>query len=218
MQIAIDGPAGAGKSTIAKLIAKKLDFLYLDTGAMYRAVTYGVMKAGIDFEDTASIIDFAQNCSIAFDGSKVFLNGEEVTAPIRTPEVSRNIHYIADIPEVRARLVEMQREIASDTSVIMDGRDIASVVLPKADVKIFLDAGIEERAKRRLKELKEKGIVKSLETLMTDMAARDTADRSRPVGALVCVPDAHVVDTTGLDIPGVCEKILSIIQLKSETR
>ena len=214
MQIAIDGPAGAGKSTIAKLIAKQLDFLYLDTGAMYRAVTYGVMQAGIDFDDRVEIIDFARKCSIAFDGAKVFLNDAEVTVPIRTPEVSRNIHFIADIPEVRSVLVEMQRDIAAGTSVIMDGRDIASVVLPDADVKIYLDAGIEERAKRRQKELFEKGIEKDLETLMADMAARDAADQSRPVGALICVPDADVVDTTGLDIPGVCEKIIGIIESK----
>lgn len=212
MQIAIDGPAGAGKSTIAKIIAKENNMLYLDTGAMYRAVTYGVLKAGVAWNDASAITQVALQSVIDFDGPKVFLNGEDVSEVIRTPEVSKNIFHVADLPAVREILVDQQRRIAGETSVIMDGRDIASVVLPNADIKIFLDADVEERARRRHIELQAKGIEKSFDDIKSEIAARDEADRSRPVGALICVPDAIVVDTTGKSIEEVCEIIQGIIR------
>ena len=212
MQIAIDGPAGAGKSTIAKIIAKNLDITYLDTGAMYRAITYGVMKNDINFEDLNAIVDFTKESTINFEGNKVFLNNDEVTEEIRQPQVSQHTSQIASIEAVRELLVDEQRVIAANQSVIMDGRDIGSVVLPDADYKFYLDASIQERAVRRKKELDEKGIVHSLEEVEADIAARDYNDTHRDVSPLICTDDAIVVDTTGKDIPQVCEVITSHIQ------
>lgn len=212
MQIAVDGPAGAGKSTIAKLIAKEKKITYLDTGAMYRAVTLDVLKNGGDFQDVKKIIELTRKAEISFQGQQVFLNGEDVTEAIRRPVVSRHTSDVAKIPEVRELLVDRQREIAKNVSVIMDGRDIGSVVLPDADYKFYLDASVEERAKRRYDELVEKGTDKSLEDIKKDIERRDYNDMHRDAGPLVCCDDAIVVDTTGMGINDVCRKILSYIK------
>lgn len=211
MQIAIDGPAGAGKSTIAKRIAQEKGIVYLDTGAMYRAITYGIIKTGGDFSDKQAIIDFTEHADICFRKSDVYLNQQKITTAIRTPKVSRHTSDVACIPEVRACLVKQQRVIAANTSVIMDGRDIGSVVLPDADFKFYLDASVDERAKRRFDELSEKGDTQSFEEIRQDILKRDYNDSHREAGPLVCCKDAIVVDTTGLDIQGVCDRILSII-------
>ncbi|MDO4288876.1 MAG: (d)CMP kinase [Eubacterium sp.] len=212
MQIAVDGPAGAGKSTIAKIIAKQLGIQYLDTGAMYRAITYGVLSRGIDFEDQQAVTALAQNSEISFEGSEVFLDGRRVTEEIRTPEVSKNTSRVACIAAVRQCMVAQQRAIAGRQSVIMDGRDIGSVVLPEADYKFYLDASVEERARRRFEELKAKGTDKSLEEIKADIITRDYNDSHREEGPLVCTEDAVVVDTTGMDIQGVSQYILSFIE------
>lgn len=213
MQIAIDGPAGAGKSTIAKRVAQALHITYLDTGAMYRAVTVYVMEKYGDFSNKNQIIDAAKDAKIGFDGEQVFLNGQDVTKAIRKPEISQHTSDVAGISEVREILVKEQQQIAADTDVIMDGRDIGSVVLPDADVKIYLDATAAERAKRRYDELKERGTLgdKTLEMIQQDIEQRDYNDTHRDASPLVCCDDAVRVDTTGLDIDGVCDKILKII-------
>lgn len=212
MQIAIDGPAGAGKSTIAKKIAKALGIIYLDTGAMYRAITYGVLENHIPFSDTEAIIAFAQENPITFEGTDVFLKGKRVTAAIRTPEVSHHTSDIACIAAVRAIMVDLQRAIVQNTSVIMDGRDIGSVVLPQADYKFYLDASIAERAKRRLLDFEAAGIEKTLEEVEKDIERRDYNDSHREASPLVCTEDAISIDTTGLSIQEVCDVIIAHIQ------
>lgn len=212
MQIAIDGPAGAGKSTIAKLVAKKLGITYLDTGAMYRAVTLAVMRQGADFSDSASMIRIAGECDIALSDDHVFLNGEDVTDAIRTPEVSKHTSDVAPIAEIRDILVEEQRRIAEGTSVIMDGRDIGSVVLPGADYKFYLDADAAVRAERRYKELSEKGTDQTLEEIHRDIIKRDYNDMHRESSPLVKADDAVVIDSTSMGIDEVAQTIISHIQ------
>lgn len=211
MQIAIDGPAGAGKSTIAKIIAKELSILYLDTGAMYRAITYGIWDNKMDFSNTEVITNFTKNSIIDFEGNDVFLNGTKITSEIRLPIVSKHTSDVACIGEVRKLLVKQQQSIAGSQSVIMDGRDIGSVVLPEADYKFYLDASIDERAKRRAIEQQEKGIEEDLDAIRESIRMRDYNDSHRSEGPLVCTDDAIVVDTTGKNIDEVCRVILDTI-------
>lgn len=212
MQIAIDGPAGAGKSTIAKIIAKELGILYLDTGAMYRAITYGVWKNKMDFSDQEAIADFTRENTIDFKGTDVYLSGEKVTEEIRLPIVSKHTSDVACIGEVRRLLVRQQQSIAGSHSVIMDGRDIGSVVLPEADYKFYLDASIDERARRRAIEQQAKGIDQDFDSIRESIAVRDYNDSHRDEGPLVCTEDAVVVDTTGKSIDEVCQVILENIR------
>lgn len=212
MQIAIDGPAGAGKSTIAKIIAKELGILYLDTGAMYRAITYGVWKNKMDFSDQEAIADFTRENTIDFKGTDVYLSGEKVTEEIRLPIVSKHTSDVACIGEVRRLLVRQQQSIAGSHSVIMDGRDIGSVVLPEADYKFYLDASIDERARRRAIEQQAKGIDQDFDSIRESIAVRDYNDSHRDEGPLVCTEDAVVVDTTGKSIEEVCQVILGNIR------
>ena len=218
--IAIDGPAGAGKSTIAKIVAKKLGYVYIDTGAMYRAVAWKVLaEKKLDDEMTdAFIINAAKNIDIDLkyenDKTVVRVNGTDVTNEIRTPEVSGAVSQVAKLPEVREKMVTLQRKMGENGAIVMDGRDIASHVLPNADVKIFLTASIDERARRRCKEMTEKGYDVSLDEIKRDIAARDKADTERKVSPLVRVPDAELVDTTGMRIDEVTQKILSIAEAK----
>lgn len=212
MQIAIDGPAGAGKSTIAKIIANELGILYLDTGAMYRAITYGIWKNKIDFSDQKAIADFTKENTIDFKGTDVYLSGEKVTEEIRLPIVSRHTSDVACIGEVRRLLVGQQQSIAGCHSVIMDGRDIGSVVLPKADYKFYLDASIDERARRRAIEQQARGIDQDFDSIRESIAVRDYNDSHRDEGPLVCTEDAIVVDTTGKSIEEVCQVILDNIR------
>lgn len=212
MQIAIDGPAGAGKSTIAKKIAAAYNMTYLDTGAMYRCVAHCVLnQIGDRFDNEDDIIKIAQSTVIRFEGNQVFCNDKDVTQEIRTPLVSRHTSDVARIKEVRDLMVAQQREYAKDHEVVMDGRDIGSVVLPDAQVKFFLDADVLERAKRRKIELDEKGNGKALAEIKNDIEKRDTNDRNRSEGPLVKVADAIVVDTTGKSIEEVYQEMKTYI-------
>jgi len=212
MQIAIDGPAGAGKSTIAKKIAAAYNMTYLDTGAMYRCIAHCVLnQIGDRFDNEDDIIKIAQSTVIRFEGNQVFCNEKDVTQEIRTPLVSRHTSDVARIKAVRDLMVAQQREYAKDHEVVMDGRDIGSVVLPDAQVKFFLDADVLERAKRRKIELDEKGNGKALAEIKNDIEKRDTNDRNRSEGPLVKVADAIVVDTTGKSIEEVFQEMKTYI-------
>ncbi len=199
--IAIDGPSGAGKSTIAKRLAATLGFVYVDTGAMYRTVGLAVLRRGIDVEDKAAVVAALSDIevSIAYvDGTqRVLLCGEDVSDKIRTPEVSMAASTTSAIPEVRRFLFETQQKLARENNVIMDGRDIGTVVLPNAKVKIFLSASVEDRARRRFDELKEKGMDVQFEDVLEDMKQRDYNDSHRDVAPLKPAEDAVLVDTTG---------------------
>jgi len=211
--VAIDGPAGAGKSTVAKLAAKELGYTYIDTGAMYRAVAWKTLAERQPVTD-ALILDVVKDIDVrlSYDGgvTHVFVDGQEITGEIRTPEVSHIVSQVAALGPVREKMVDLQRKMATDGGVLMDGRDIATHVLPDADVKIFLTASIEERAQRRWKEMKEKGYDMSLADLQKDIAARDKADSEREISPLVQAEDATLLDTTGLSIDEVVAKILEM--------
>ncbi|WP_424696049.1 (d)CMP kinase [Granulicatella elegans] len=216
MQVAIDGPASSGKSTISKLIAKKNHFVYLDTGAMYRVVTLAVLKNQISLDDHRAIEQLVQTIEIGFsmqDGKQsVFMNGEDVTDEIRSVEVTRNVSVVSALKEVRTRLVHLQREIAENHSIIMDGRDIGTVVLPQAEIKIFLVASVEERAKRRFIENQEKGIEMSYEELVEDIRRRDHIDSTRKESPLKKAEDAIEIDTTTMTIEDVVKTVTALIQ------
>ena len=207
MQVAIDGPASSGKSTISKMIAKETNFLYLDTGAMYRATTLAFLRNNIAVDDAEAIKDLLENLVISFrntdEGQLVFLNGEDVTHEIRDLEVTRNVSEVSAIKSVRVKLVQMQREIAENHSIIMDGRDIGTVVLPNAELKIFLVASVDERAERRYKENLERGISADLEVLKKEIADRDYKDSHRSVSPLRPADDSITFDTTGVSISDV---------------
>ena len=216
MQVAIDGPASSGKSTISKLIAKENHFVYLDTGAMYRVVTLAVLRNKISIDDHEAIEKLVQTIEIGFsmqDGKQsVFMNGEDVTDEIRSVEVTRNVSAVSALKEVRTRLVHLQQEIAENHSIIMDGRDIGTVVLPQAEIKIFLVASVEERAKRRFIENQEKGIEMSYEELVEDIRRRDHIDSTRKESPLRKAEDAIEVDTTKMTIEDVVKVVTALIQ------
>lgn len=216
MQVAIDGPASSGKSTISKLIAKENHFVYLDTGAMYRVVTLAVLKNQISLDDHRAIEQLVQTIEISFsmqDGKQsVFMNGEDVTDEIRSVEVTKNVSAVSAIKEVRTRLVHLQQEIAENHSIIMDGRDIGTVVLPQAEIKIFLVASVEERAKRRFIENQEKGIEMSYEELVEDIRRRDHIDSTRKESPLRKAEDAIEIDTTTMTIEDVVKTVTALIQ------
>ena len=213
--IAIDGPVGAGKSTVAKITAKKLNIIYVDTGAMYRAVGLYVTRKGLDTkksEDVNSVLgEINLDVKLSNEGQMIYLNGEDVTKLIRTPEISMAGSNVSAIPEVRVKLVDMQRKLAETKSVIMDGRDIGTVVLPNATTKIYLNAELDERADRRYKELIKKGQDVTFEDVKADIVKRDTNDMSRAVSPLKKADDAIELDTTGLTLEEVVDKVIDII-------
>ena len=209
--VAIDGPAGAGKSTVAQIAAKKLGFTYIDTGAMYRAVAWKTLQQKKEVTDeliVEVVKDIKVRLQYADGATKVFVDDYEVTDEIRTPEINAIVSQVAALGPVREKMVAQQREMAENDSVLMDGRDIATNVLPNADVKIFLTASIEERARRRFKEMQEKGFSVEFEKLKADIAARDKADSEREISPLVQAEDAELLDTSDMSIDEVVKAIL----------
>lgn len=215
LTIAIDGPAGAGKSTIAKVISEALNIPYLDTGAMYRAIAYKMLKSNIDLSDHEEVISTLEltDLEVKYHNGKqrIILDDQDVTSLIRTTEVSQAASKVAVIPEVRLKLVEIQRKIARENSLVMDGRDIGTYVLPNASLKFYLTASLEERAKRRWKEMKEKGIEESIESIKQSIKERDDNDKNRSFAPLKQAEDAIVIDTTNKSIEQVSEEILGHI-------
>ncbi|HEM3725868.1 TPA: (d)CMP kinase [Streptococcus suis] len=212
IQIAIDGPASSGKSTVAKIIAKDLGYTYLDTGAMYRSATHLALQNGIEVTDQDGIVALLAQNPIRFGRDEngqqlVFVGEQDVTLPIRDNQVTNNVSAVAALPLVREELVRLQQEIAQAGGIVMDGRDIGTVVLPQAELKIFLIASVEERALRRFKENTERGIETDLETLKEEIAARDLKDSTREVSPLKAADDAITFDTTGVSIQGVVQFI-----------
>jgi len=216
ISIAIDGPAAAGKSTVAKILAERLSYIYIDTGAMYRALTYKALKNGVDLENEESLIDMLLSSTIELfpseKGQLVFLDKEEVTSDIRTSEVTNSVSIVSRHRKVREEMVRRQQQFAENGGVVMDGRDIGTHVLPNAEVKVFLLASVEERASRRHSENLLKGFDSDLETLKREIAARDKLDSEREVAPLVKAADAVEIDTTSLSIEEVADSIMSLVQ------
>ncbi|MCD5028977.1 (d)CMP kinase [Enterococcus asini] len=215
INIAIDGPASSGKSTVAKIIAKDLGYIYTDTGAMYRSITYLAVKHQVAFDDEAGLVALIEKYPITFSqttgGQAVFCDGEEVTQAIRNNEVTHNVSEVSAHEEVRKRLVAQQQKIAEAGGVVMDGRDIGTQVLPNAEVKIFLVASVDERAERRYKENIAKGIATDLATLKEEIKQRDYLDSHREVSPLKQAADATLIDTTGMSIQDVVAAIETIV-------
>lgn len=219
IQIAIDGPSGAGKSTVARALAQRLGIVYVDTGALYRTVGYAVRQHGVDPKDAAAVAALLPGIRLELryeaDGTQqVYLNGEAMGNRIRTPEMSMYASAVSAIPAVRAFLLDTQREIARHNSVIMDGRDIGTVILPQADVKIFLTASDACRAKRRWEELRQKGMETDYEEVLADMRQRDRQDRERELAPAVAAPDATVFDNSWMDPDTCTNALLRLIEEK----
>ncbi|MDD6352441.1 MAG: (d)CMP kinase [Lachnospiraceae bacterium] len=220
MNVAIDGPAGAGKSTIARRAAKELGYIYVDTGAMYRGMAYHMLKKGIDLKDEAAVSAEAEKLSVSIsyeNGEQaVLVNGENVTPFIRTPEVSAAASTVSAYPKVRAALLNLQKDLAKKQSVLMDGRDIGTVVLPQADVKIFLTASAEIRGKRRYDELIAKGQTADLDQIIEDVKKRDEQDMNRAIAPLRQAEDAILVDSSHMSIEEVTDRIVSLVKAEEE--
>lgn len=212
--VTVDGPAGSGKGTIAKIIAKKYGFTYLDTGAMYRMIALYALENSIDLQDSKAIETMLKNTKLDIVGNQFFLNGKDVSDEIRTPRVSAIVSPVSAIKEVRVKLVDLQREISKGKSVILDGRDIGTVVFPSGDVKIYLVASPEERAKRRLKEYEEKGVEADYESVLASIKERDFIDSTRKESPLKKAEDAHEIDSSTMSIDEVVEVISKYIDEK----
>ncbi|PDZ41019.1 cytidylate kinase [Bacillus cereus] len=215
ISIAIDGPAAAGKSTVAKVVAKELSYVYIDTGAMYRTLTYAALEQKVDIENEEQLMEVVKNVNIEFQQGEntqlVFLNGQDVSEVIRTPDVTNLVSIVAKHRLVREEMVRRQQELAKKGGVVMDGRDIGTHVLPDAEVKIFMLASVEERAERRHLENLNKGFDSNLEQLKEEIAQRDKLDSEREVSPLKKADDALELDTTSLSIEEVVQKIMSIV-------
>lgn len=209
--IAIDGPAGAGKSTAAKRIAKALSYFYIDSGALFRAITFKAIESGIKMDDIESIIAIAQNSEIDFFNEKVFLDGRDVNVEIRSNTVNTNVSYVAKIPEVRDVVADIQRDIAKKRNVVADGRDIGTTIFPDARFKFFMIASVEERARRRLLELNAAGEEYELNEMIRQITIRDEIDSNREVSPLKKAEDAIVIDTDGKNIEQVVNEMLEYI-------
>lgn len=220
IQIAIDGPAGAGKSTIAKIVAEALRFTYIDTGAMYRAVTYKAMKENIQLHDAEAIEKMLQQTAITLkpseQGQLVFVDGQDVSQAIRSNEVTANVSEVAAHANIREILVAMQQKLAADGGVVMDGRDIATHVLKDAELKIYMSATVEERAHRRFLDNERRGIPSTIESLQKEIALRDKLDSEREASPLIQAEDALFLDTTHLSIDESAQEILKLAQQKMQ--
>lgn len=218
INIAIDGPAGAGKSTVAKQVADQLGYVYIDTGAMYRAITLKALQKGIDVHDEEQLAALLEQSEIrlkaGIDGQKVYIDNEDVTSAIRVREVTNQASVVASHEKIRLALQQLQRELARNKGVVMDGRDIGTYVLPDAEVKIFLSASITERAQRRFLELQQKGQPVSLSELQEEIRKRDERDSQREVAPLRKAEDALEIDSTGLTIEQVVQQIVGTVQQK----
>lgn len=211
--VAIDGPAGSGKSTISSLIANKLGWIHIDTGAMYRAVTLRALQLNVDLNKEESY-QFLENTTIDYTNEMILLNNVDVSKEIRSEVVTNNVSLVSSFPYVREKMVRLQQEAAKGKKIVMDGRDIGTVVLPNANVKVFLTANVEERAKRRYAENLEKGKTVSMDEVIKDIQVRDTKDSTRKESPLKKAEDAYVIDTTYLTIEQVVDKIINLIEKK----
>ena len=211
--VAIDGPAGSGKGTIAKILADKCNLMYIDTGAMYRAIAYKMLKNNIKLEEEDKIVKLAKNSDIKFIEGKTIIDGEDISHEIRTMEVTKIVSPVSSIVKLREILVELQRKMAEGSDVIMEGRDITTVVFPNATYKFYLDADVEERAKRRYKENMEKNIESSYDEILENIKKRDYNDMHKEIGSLTRTEDSIYVDSTNMTIDEVVEKIKSIIEV-----
>lgn len=216
MVIAIDGPAGSGKGTVTELLAKELNFTKIDTGAMYRAITWEIIQKKVSLEDIERIKEILCNSKIEFQKERVFLNQREITNEIRTKEVSNLVSQVSHIVEVRNAMVKLQREMGENRDIIMEGRDIGTNVFPHAEVKIYLDASPEERARRRYEQNLEKGISTTYEEVLENVKFRDHNDKTSNVGPLKIAEDAVIVDSTNLTIEEVVETIKKIVEKKEK--
>ncbi|HWO02352.1 MAG TPA: (d)CMP kinase [Blastocatellia bacterium] len=217
--IAIDGPSGSGKSTVGKAIARRLDYLYIDSGAVYRAVGRKALDTSTSLEDSVSIVRLARQAAIKLEGDpdhlRVFLDGRDVTVEIRSPESSKASSVVATIPEVREAVVHKLREMSREGGVVMDGRDIGTKVFPQAQVKLFLDASLDMRAQRRCEEEHERGRDVSVETVKAELEERDRRDTGRLATPLVKAPDAILIDTSDMPLDAVIEQVLEIVNSRS---
>jgi cytidylate kinase len=209
--VTIDGPAGAGKSTVARRIAERLGWRFLDTGAMYRAVTFAALRARVDLSSDEALGCLAETLEVQLPSGGVLLNGEDVTGPIREPAVTAASRYIADSPSVRARLVAWQRVFAADNDTVTEGRDQGTIVFPDAFRKFYLTASTEERARRRLAELHARSIAATLETVLADIADRDARDQARAIAPMRPADDARIVDSTGRSLDDVIDHLIVCI-------
>lgn len=212
MIVTIDGPAGAGKSTVARALALRLGYQFLDTGAMYRAVTYAALQAGIELSEANRVSKFSQQLQIELKGEAVLVDGKDVSQPIRTVEVTSLVHYVADNPAVRETLVHLQRLIASGCDVVTEGRDQGTVAFPEAPCKIFLTATAETRAGRRLAELKSQGQSITLEEVRAAQEQRDIRDSQRDIGRLMKAEDAVEVNTDGMTVDAIIDLLESLVR------
>ena len=219
MIVTIDGPAGVGKSTVSRMVAEEVGAGFLDTGAMYRALTLAAMRKNVDLQNVDKVLEVLAGCDFEFaiggDGMEVAIDGEDVTAGIREPSVTANARYIASSPRIRSRLVEMQREFAAQHErIVTEGRDQGTVAFPDAEFKFFLTADLDERARRRVAQHAEKGKELEIEDIRGDIEKRDASDIGRAVGALTPAEDAVIIDTTNLDAQGVADEICRYITRK----
>jgi cytidylate kinase len=210
--IAIDGPSGVGKGTVARAVARALGFRHVDTGAMYRAIAWQALQRAVDLDDEPAVSALADATSVDVDDGTVKVDGVDVTRAIRTPEIDRAVTSVARMPKVREVLVARQRALGERGGIVMEGRDIGTVVFPDADVKIYLDASPDERARRRAADPAHGGTPQALAVIATALAARDRIDSTRAVSPLVVAPDALVVDTTGVPADQVVERVLAIVR------
>jgi cytidylate kinase len=211
--VAIDGPSGAGKGTVARVVAHELRYRHIDTGAMYRALAWKVLRDGIPLGDEGAVVEAGERATFELEGGRVLIDGHDVAAAIRTPEIDAAAAAVARLPAVRRVLVERQRAYGHEGGVVMEGRDIGTVVFPRADVKIYLDASPDERARRRANDPAHAGSrARELATIATELAERDRSDSTRAASPLAIAADAHVIDTTGMPVAEVVKRVLEIVR------